>query len=330
MELINTVIARSEQSERRSNLCVRRDCFASLAMTAYIFVAVVFPTTVFANTSVTPKRIDLSEIESKIGAKAYVVMDRATGELLTIKQENRVWPIASLTKLVTASLVLEQGVSTNTKVAMRNADNVGGARLWVNDGDTFSVDDLFYATLVASANNAANALSRATGFSKEEFVQKMNRYAKSLNLSQTKFVDQSGIGPGNQSTPLEMAKIAQDILQKKEIQRYTTTAQRFIRVANNGTTKKMVSTNWMLYKPQYDDVFVTGGKTGYLDESGWNLVVTLEPKKNDERELLIVLFGASSRAQSFVDAEKLAMWSWDVYKWNSSSLSISQLSSLSQ
>lgn len=292
----------------------------------FIFIAVVFPTTVFANTSVVPERIDPREIESKIGAKAYVVMDRETGELLTIKQENRVWPIASLTKLITASLVLEQGVSTNQKVAVRNTDNVGGARLWVNDGDTLSVDDLFYAALVASANNAANALSRATGFSKEEFVQKMNGYADSLNLSRTKFVDPSGIGVGNQSTPLEMAKIAQDVLKKEEMKHYTTTVQRFIRVANNGTTKKMVSTNWMLYKPQYDDVFVTGGKTGYLNESGWNLVVTLEPKKDDERELLIVLFGASSRAQSFADTEKLAKWAWDVYKWKptSQSLSLSQ------
>ncbi|MBI2475607.1 D-alanyl-D-alanine carboxypeptidase [Candidatus Uhrbacteria bacterium] len=295
----------------------------------FLFLCLFIPTTAFANTLVVPERIDPSEIESKIGAKAYIVMDRATGEFLTIKQENRVWPIASLTKLVTASIVLEQEVSKNQQVAMRNTDNVGGARLWVNDGDTLSVDDLFYATLVASANNAAIALSRSSGFSKDEFIQKMNDYAKSLNLSHTKFVDQSGIDPGNQSTPLEMARIAQLVLQKKEIQHYTTTAQRFIKVANKGTTKKMTSTNWMLYKPQYDDVFVTGGKTGYLEESGWNLVVTLEPKKNDERELLIVLFGASSRAQSFADAKKLALWSWNVYEWKSNSPT-SQVSLLSQ
>ncbi|MBI4713773.1 D-alanyl-D-alanine carboxypeptidase [Candidatus Uhrbacteria bacterium] len=281
----------------------------------FLFIAVVFPTTVFANEPSFPKRIDPREIESEIGAHAYVVMDRATGELLTIKQENRVWPIASLTKLVTASVVLEQGISTNQKIAMRNTDNVGGARLWVNDGDTFSIDDLFYATLVASANNAANALSRASGFSKEVFVQKMNDYAQSLNLTHTKFVDPSGIDANNQSTPFEMAQIAKNVLQKEEIKRYTTTYKRFIRVANQGVTKKMVNTNWMLYKPQYDDVFVTGGKTGYLDESGWNLVVTLKPQKNDKRELLIVLFGASSRAESFVDTERLAKWAWNVYEW---------------
>lgn len=77
----------------------------------------------------------------------------------------------------------------------------------------------------------------------------------------------------------------------------------------------MINTNWMVWKPQYDDVWVTGGKTGFLDESGWNLVVTLKPSKNDERELLIVLFGAKSRAASFEDAERLADWAWDVYRW---------------
>jgi D-alanyl-D-alanine endopeptidase (penicillin-binding protein 7) len=291
-------------------------------------ISVVFPATVFANTSSVPTRVDPREIESQIGAKAYVVLDRATGELLTIKQENRVWPIASLTKLVTASVVLDQKIPSNQKIAVRNADNVGGSRLWVNDGDTFSVDDLFYASLVASANNAANALSRSTGLSKEEFVEKMNARAQNLNLSKTNFVDPTGIDPANQSTPLEMAKIAQEILNKKEIQKYTTTSRRFIKVANKNSTKQMINTNWMLYKPQYDDVFVTGGKTGYLDESGWNLVVSLKPQKNDERELLVVLFGASSRAQSFSDTERLAKWAWDVYEWKSSITS--QVSLLSQ
>lgn len=280
-----------------------------------IFATVVYPTTVFANSQIVPKRIDPSEIESEIGAKAYVVMDRATGELLTIKQENRVWPIASLTKLVTASVVMDENLPANKIVAVKNSDNVGGARLWVNDGDTFSIDDLFYAALVASANNAANALARSTGLSKEKFVEKMNAHAQNLSLTKTTFVEPSGIDSLNTSTPLEMAKLAREILKKEKIQQYTTTSKKFIKVANHNTTKKMVNTNWMLYKPQYDDVFVTGGKTGYLDESGWNLVVALKPEKNDKRELLVVLFGAKSRAQSFADTERLAKWAWDVYEW---------------
>lgn len=262
-----------------------------------------------------PVRVDASEIESRVGAKAYAVIDQATGEILTVKRERLVWPIASLAKLITASVVLDRGVSMSTTADVRNADNVGGARLYVNDGDTLSVGDLFYATLVASANNAANALARTTGLSKAEFVDAMNARASRLNLAHTHLVDPTGIEVGNISTPLEMARIARDAFSREEIRQYTTTATKFVHVASTGASKKMINTNWMLWKPQYDDLWVTGGKTGYLNESGWNLAVTVQPKQNDERELLIVLFGADSRAGSFTDAERLARWAWEVYRW---------------
>ncbi len=282
----------------------------------FLCAVVVFPSTVFATDLAIPRRIDPREIESQIGASAYYVVDQATGEVLTMKQEDRVWPIASLTKLMTASIVLDDQISLDTLVSMKNADNVGGARLWINEGDKMSVGDLFYAALVASANNAANALSRTTGLSKEDFVLRMNARAIQLNLSSTHFADPTGIETANVSTPREMALLAREILARTEIQQYTTTATRFIRVASTGASKKMINTNWMVWKPKYDDVWVTGGKTGYLEESGWNLVVTLRPTKNDERELLIVIFGAKSRVTSFDDAEQLADWAWSVYQWD--------------
>lgn len=262
-----------------------------------------------------PVRIKPKEIESAIGSQAYVVLDRATGEILTVKRERLVWPVASLTKLVTASVVLDHDVAMDALADVKNTDNVGGARLYVNDGDRLSVGDLFYATLVASANNAANALARTTGLSKQTFVQEMNTRMAQLNLRDSHFIDPTGIEPGNVSTPLEMARIARDAFSREEIRQYTSTSTRMIQVANTGSSKKMINTNWMLWKPQYDDVWVTAGKTGYLDESGWNLVVSLQPSKNDERELLIVLFGAPSRGESFADAERLARWAWEVYEW---------------
>jgi len=263
-----------------------------------------------------PVRVGAYEIEDHIGAQAYLVMDRSTGTILTVKQENKVWPIASLTKLVTSEVVIDHRVSATTVASVRTSDNVGGAKLSVADGDTFTVDDLFYATLIASANNAANALSRTTGLSKEAFVKEMNEKATALNLVQTSFVDPTGIELGNVSTAREFARLAREIFDREELRRYITTSHKDIRVINQGTTKKMTSTNWMLYKPQYDDVWVTGGKTGYLEESGWNLVESLRPSEQDkDRELLLVIFGAGSRAESFADAQTLSHWAWENYKW---------------
>ncbi|MCR4313909.1 MAG: serine hydrolase [Candidatus Uhrbacteria bacterium] len=263
-----------------------------------------------------PVRVDVSEIESSIESVAYVVMDRSTGKILTVKNENKVWPIASLTKLVTASVVLDHEVSMTAVADVRTIDDVGGAKLSVNDGDTFSVQDLFYATLVASANNAANALSRTVDLSRAEFLEEMNAHAIDLGLINTTFVDPTGIELGNVSTAREMARIAQSVLEEDQIRRFTSTAVEYIDVLSQGTQKKMINTNWMLWKPAYDDLYVTGGKTGYLEESGWNLVVSLRPMLGDaDTELLIVVFGAESRGASFEDANMLADWAWEAYEW---------------
>ena len=264
-------------------------------------------------------RVVFDEIEDEVGAYAYVVIDRATGKVLTMKRENAPWSVASLTKLVTADVVLDYGVSKHVGQAVRNYDNVGGARLWVGDGQRFTVGDLFYATLVASANNAANALSRSIGISRARFLEEMNSRADELGLKNTQFVDPTGIEVENISTPLEMMTLARNIINEHDdIRKYTTTAKRYIDVLGTGESKKMTNTNWMLWKPQYDDVYVTAGKTGYLHESKWNLVVGLRPNAHDvDRELLVLIFGAESRADSFEDARTLSEWAWDVYQWSS-------------
>ncbi len=263
-----------------------------------------------------PVRVDAAEIEASIESMGYVVMDRSTGKILTVKNENKVWPIASLTKLMTAQVVLDHEVAMSSVADVRAVDDVGGAKLYVNDGDTFSVEDLFYATLVASANNAANALSRTVGLSSSRFLEEMNAHAADLGLINTTFVDPTGIELGNVSTAREMARIAQSVLENDQIRRFTSTSVKYINVLSQGTQKKMTNTNWMLWKPAYDDLYVTGGKTGYLEESGWNLVVTLRPMSGDsDTELLIVLFGAESRDASFKEANALADWAWEVHEW---------------
>jgi D-alanyl-D-alanine endopeptidase (penicillin-binding protein 7) len=252
-----------------------------------------------------------------VTSDAYILVDRASGQVLAASNADRSWPIASITKLVTADLVLAAGKSLSTVANLKSVDDVGGAKLYVNDGDTFTLDDLIYSALVGSANNAANAIARSTGDTKEVFVKKMNERAKLLNLSRTAFVDPTGIELGNVSTAREISVLATSILERKDMRRYTTTAKRTVSVLSQKTTKSITNTNWMLWKPEYDDVYVTGGKTGYLDESGWNLIVSVRPMSAKNKEVLLVLFGADSRDASFKDADALSSWAWNNYQWTS-------------
>ncbi|MCX6714211.1 MAG: serine hydrolase [Candidatus Uhrbacteria bacterium] len=295
------------------------------------FILLVFPTVIFAapvikkptpktpivaTKSKIPVRVDTSEIESKIHAKAYVVIDRSTGIVLTEKNENLVWPIASTTKLMTAQIVLEKKESPKKIFGVLTEDDVGGAKLYVKNGDAFTIDDLFYSMLVGSANNAANALARSTGLTREEFVDAMNAKAKVFGLKSTVYVDPSGIDPANVSTPMELAKVADEAFKNVFIKKYASTPIRNVRMVNTGTIKKIQNTNWMLTKPAYNNGIVVAGKTGYLEESSWNFVTALRPKDNNaKKELLLVIFGSDSRAQSFADAKTLSSWAWKSYTW---------------
>lgn len=112
--------------------------------------------------------------------------------------------------------------------------------------------------------------------------------------------------------------MARNIFQNDDIRRMTGTWRFYIDALNDGSYAKYIkSTNWLLYDSAYDDVYVTAGKTGYLNESGWNLVVRMHPMGQSEDEaVFIVLFGADTRRESFDDAHALAKWSWNNFDWS--------------
>ncbi len=263
-----------------------------------------------------PVRKDVVAQEPEVSAEAYIILDRQTGQIMAAKKAGMEWPLASLTKLVTAKIVIDSGIDLKSVQDVRSIDDVGGAKLWVEDGTQFTLDDLMYATLTASANNAAYAVSRSTGMSKDLFVQYMNQFASSMNLNHTVFADPSGIEVGNVSTPREIAAIANEVFKHRDIRRYTSTAFRYIESLTDGSTKRLKNTNWMLYYPEYDDIYIMSGKTGYLIESKWNLLVSIRPEIWDQdRELMIVTFGSDSRTDSFKDSRALADWAWQNHTW---------------
>jgi D-alanyl-D-alanine endopeptidase (penicillin-binding protein 7) len=248
----------------------------------------------------------------KVTAQSYLILDRHSEIVLAEKNSTKVWPIASLTKLMTSFLVLDEGTSLTNPQPILSQDEVGGARLSVSVGTKFSVNDLLYAALVGSANNAARALSHSTQLSTQTFIETMNKTAQLIGMPHTNFVESSGIEPQNVSTAREMGRLALHVFSHPQMRRYTTTSTKKITSTNTKIEKKLTNTNWMLWKPEFDDVYITSSKTGYLEESGWNLIVSLRPNAtSSDQELLLVLFGSQSRQESFKDAQALAEWVWE-------------------
>ncbi len=278
----------------------------------------------YAPTTTPAKPIAKATPAPAIVAASYIVIDDQTGTILAAQNADASWPIASITKLVSTKVVLDSGVDLYGKASVRAIDDVGGAKLYVTDGTTFTGRDLLYATLVGSANNSANALARMTGLGRTEFIERMNQVATDLNLSRTKFVDPTGIELGNASTARETAALARAAFANENIRRAAGTSIAHIQALSDKTyVRDIKSTDWLLYDPAYDDVYVTAGKTGFLNESGWNLVVRLHPmNQSEDKSVLVVVFGSPGRRESFDNANILAHWAWKNFDWSRASLNL--------
>lgn len=249
-------------------------------------------------------------------ARAAVVMDAESGQLLYTYHPNDQRPLASLTKLLTALVYVEQRPNWDSTVAMTSTDEVGGGRLRVDEGAQVSKRDLFYCALVGSANNTAVAMSRTTDLTKEQFLQRMNTLALEVGMASTTIVDPSGIEVENLSTALDVARLGRYAFSNATVQRAASTARYRFAVRSSGEVKNIKNTNDLLVVDP--DTYVVGGKTGYLDESLYNLVVRLRypPGRRGSRgDVIVAVLGSPTRTQSFKDAKALAEWAWQVHEW---------------
>lgn len=250
-----------------------------------------------------PPKKRVEDAGPNLSSNAGLMFDRSSGTVLWQKEANVVMPIASLTKLMTAIVVLEQGPNWEQPHVMRRDENDrGGAKLHVAEGDSVRQIDLFYASLVGSANNATLALARSTGLSDEAFVAEMNRKAKALGLTHTRFVDPTGLDPLNVSNARELAILARAAFRLPEIADATTRLNHELRSVARDEYHHLQTTNELL---KAGDLSLTGSKTGYLDEAGYCLISQVEL---GSRELIVVLLGAKSHLQRFQETRELLGW----------------------
>jgi serine-type D-Ala-D-Ala endopeptidase (penicillin-binding protein 7) len=264
-----------------------------------------------ANAVVPKVKVGAAFDYSTVTASSVFVVDLASRAPLMAHAADKPHPMASISKLMTAMVGLDSGLSLAKRVSVVPADEVGGARLSVAKGDSLTALQLLNTTLIASANNTANAFARATGLAKVDFVAAMNAKAAALGLTHTKFADPTGIEVDNVSTAQEIAALGIEAFALDDIRRATTTSRYPLTLA--GGPHNLKNTNEILNDPN-NGLYVLGGKTGYLEESKWNLVVKLRDARM--KTLIVVVLGSDSKAQSFADAEKVARWAWDNHSWS--------------
>ncbi|KKW02441.1 MAG: hypothetical protein A2898_04635 [Candidatus Kerfeldbacteria bacterium RIFCSPLOWO2_01_FULL_48_11] len=235
-----------------------------------------------------------------ISSKAAMLIDAKTGRMLYEKNPDVVLPIASLTKLVTASVFLQFSLPWDRIVTYQSEDNAIGSRLQVSAGETMTVKDAFYTSLTGSANNATNTLVRSTGLSRNDFVSRMNARAKSWGTTFTSFDDVTGLSEHDVSTAREYAMMARqalksfDLLTATTIPAYTFTTLN-TKIPHTITNRnKMIDTSW----------YVTGTKTGYTDEALYTLVARVYDRPTG-REVLAVILGSQDDATRYREMNAL-------------------------
>jgi serine-type D-Ala-D-Ala endopeptidase (penicillin-binding protein 7) len=237
---------------------------------------------------------------------AALVIDQEAGKLLYAKNTDAVMPIASITKLMTAIVVLESGAPLDDRitVTMQDVDRLKGTSSRLRVGLTLSRKEMLRLALMASENRAASALARSHPGGTSAFVDAMNRKAKQLGMRDTRFVDATGLNPNNVSTALDLAMLVNAGYQHSLIRDYTTTES--VRLAFNGKRRARAvsfqNSNALVRSGQWE---IGLSKTGYISEAGRCLVMQA---RISSKPVIIVLLDSWGKFTRIADANRIKRW----------------------
>jgi len=265
-----------------------------------------------------PQKAQIDGMESvavRLQAKRALAIDLNSGAILYEKLSHEAQPIASITKLMTAMVVLDLGFDAEKIVQILPSDERAGAFTNVFRYENIYAKDLLAASLIPSDNNATVALARSTGLSEAEFVAAMNKKAVDLGLADSTFAEPTGLSEGNQASAYDVAKLLYNALQYPQISGLTTQSKYSFTVIGSGRAVNLSSTDYLLGNQlfQNGEYKIMGGKTGFIDEAGYCFVVALENQAG--QKVLGVILGSQSIDSRFQDMKALWHWVLTNYSW---------------
>ena len=239
-------------------------------------------------------------------AHSYILMDESTGRVLLSKDANNPRLIASITKIMTCIIVLENTDIDNIVTVDESIFKAYGSGIYIQVGEEISVKDLLYGLMLRSGNDAAIMLSTYISNNEEEFVKLMNNKAKEIGMKNTIFTNSSGLDEkgGNYSTAYDMALLTKYAMNNEIYKQIVSTKE--YKVKTNYKSYIWNNKNKLL---RYD--YITGGKTGYTEKAHRTLVSTASI---DNMNLIVVTLNDSNDWDTHISLYEYAKDNYISYK----------------
>jgi D-alanyl-D-alanine endopeptidase (penicillin-binding protein 7) len=235
-------------------------------------------------------------------AEAAIIYNPETGQVLWEENSQAQRSIASITKVMTAAVFLEDTPDLSRPVVVQRADVRQASTTYLRAGYKVTTGDLLHLLLIGSDNAAARALARVSPHGAEGFIARMNEKAHELGLTNTRYADPSGLLAANVSSAYDMARLIAYVSADHRISEIMRMAEYSVPIGRRSITVR--STNQLV---RQGDVDVLGGKTGFISKAGYCLATLLRLPQGGPQVAVVVL-GAKSNAGRFWETRHLFNW----------------------
>ena len=237
-----------------------------------------------------------------VRAEAAIIYNPDTGQVLWESHSQEPRAIASITKVMTALVALEDRPDLDQRVVVSSSDVARASTTYLRAGDSVTKEDLLHLLLIASDNAAARALARSSSYGAAGFIDRMNEKSLELGLTSTRYSDPSGLLATNISSAYDMARLIAYVSGHDQI---AAVMQKSAYTATAGRRKINIrSTNHLVRE---GDVDVQAGKTGFIRAAGYCLATLLRLPKTGQ-QVAVVILGAQSNAGRFWETKHLFNW----------------------